>query len=163
MGLISGKTNNKNLEPVNSLYPTTNNTKSRFALLATNDDHDKKTIIINNQTNKQMEASYSTSVIQYGSRAITLYDCLVKSVILFYACYLLREFMVRLRPMLGYLTTVWLSTGPVNCPDHRTLANVLHFGSHAAAAVASAVMLSCSSSRISSTTYGVMKYFLVFW
>ena len=97
------------------------------------------------------------------SRAILLDDRLVKSVILSYAHYLLREFMVRLRPMLGYFPTIWPSTGTVNCPDHHTLANVLHFGYHAAAAVAPAIMLSCSSRSMSSTTYGVMKYFLVFW
>ena len=49
----------------------------------------------------------------YRLRAVILDDCLVKSVILFYACYLPREFMVRLRPLLGYLPMVWPSTGPL--------------------------------------------------
>ena len=106
---------------------------------------------------------FFSAVNEYGSRAVIVDDRLVKSVILFYACYLPREFMVCMLPMLGYLPTVWPSTGPVNCPDHHTLANVLHFGFHAAAAVAPVVMLPCSSRIISSTTYGVMKYFLVFW
>ena len=62
MGPISVKIDKKNLEPtaVNSLYPTTHNTINRFALLATTDDYDKKTTIINNQTNKQMETAYYT-------------------------------------------------------------------------------------------------------
>ena len=51
---------------VNLLYPTTHNTTDRFTILATtdDDDDDDKTKIINNQTNKKMETSYSTSIIQ---------------------------------------------------------------------------------------------------
>ena len=49
----------QNLEPnnVNSLYPTTHNTKNRFSLLATTNDNDDKTTIINNRTNKKMETA----------------------------------------------------------------------------------------------------------
>ena len=65
-----GKIDKKNIEPatVNSLYPTTNNTTNRFAILATNDDYDKKTIIINNRANKQMETAYSTSIIHISKQ-----------------------------------------------------------------------------------------------
>ena len=60
-----GKIDKQNLElnTGNSLYPTTHNTTNRFALLETTDDNDNKTIIINNQTNNQMEKSYSTSIM----------------------------------------------------------------------------------------------------
>ena len=66
MGPISSKIYKQNIEPntVNLFYLTTHNTTNRFALLATTDDDDKKTIITNNWTNKQMETSYSTSIIQ---------------------------------------------------------------------------------------------------
>ena len=64
-GSRSDKIDKKNLKltTVNLLYPTTKNTKNIFALLATKHDDDDKAIIINNQTHKQMENAYSTSVI----------------------------------------------------------------------------------------------------
>ena len=60
-----GKIDKHNLElnTGNSLYPTTHNTTNRFALIATTDDDDYKTIIINNWTNKKIKTTYFTSIL----------------------------------------------------------------------------------------------------
>ena len=61
-----------NLEPtsVDSLYPTQENTCNRFALLATDEDDDdnEKTTILNNQTHKTMETSYSSLIMKINNK-----------------------------------------------------------------------------------------------